>query len=356
MKKDHCAPNNIKGTCFPTPVVIKLASAVSNKIKISKDGEQMMSEVRSKLNCKDDLCVLKKKVIGDDLSGYFKPSRPKTWDINKNEWASTTDIDDVLKQYEGKYEDFKYLGAVPIDFDKKISSDTCISNDLCKINMKKLWDENYRKLGMVFNLDPHDKPGSHWVSMFVDMKNGGIYYFDSVGTYPPKEVQALMGRIATQLNNCLCDKTINKEHISDIHSVEKYLLKDAKKGSNKLYLNTDWLVPDTVIFIENTPYKVVDVKPDESYIQVEPSLTSNYKKNTRVIEKCWRQFYNDIQHQQKNTECGIYSMYFITELLKGKNFSDFLGRRIPDEHIEKYRYKFYRPRIANEFDISDLKD
>ena len=43
-------------------------------------------------------------------------------------------------------------------------------------------------MGIVFNLDPHDKPGSHWVSMYVDLNNGGIYYFDSYGYKPLKEI------------------------------------------------------------------------------------------------------------------------------------------------------------------------
>ena len=26
------------------------------------------------------------------------------------------------------------------------------------------------KIGIIFNTDPHDKPGQHWISMFINIK------------------------------------------------------------------------------------------------------------------------------------------------------------------------------------------
>ena len=42
---------------------------------------------------------------------------PSSWLKNKNEWASKTCIEKVLKQYEGYVLDFKCYGALPMDFD-----------------------------------------------------------------------------------------------------------------------------------------------------------------------------------------------------------------------------------------------
>ena len=42
------------------------------------------------------------------------------------------------------------------------------------------------------------EPGSHWVSMYVDLlpnnnrENPTIYFFDSVGDKPPKEIKRLI--------------------------------------------------------------------------------------------------------------------------------------------------------------------
>ena len=37
--------------------------------------------------------------------------------------------------------------------------------------------------------------------MYVDMNNGGIYYFDSYGIEPPKEIKVLMNRLTNQGKN-----------------------------------------------------------------------------------------------------------------------------------------------------------
>ena len=54
------------------------------------------------------------------------------------------------------------------------------------------------KIGMIFNTDPHYKPGQHWLSMFVDIKKGKIFFFDSVGNKIPKPVMMLVNRIKEQ--------------------------------------------------------------------------------------------------------------------------------------------------------------
>ena len=47
---------------------------------------------------------------------------PLKWKENKNEWLNTLDIEAVMKQYEKKYNNFIFIGPVPIDFDHKLTS------------------------------------------------------------------------------------------------------------------------------------------------------------------------------------------------------------------------------------------
>ena len=75
--------------------------------------------------------------------------------------------------------------------------------ELCKLDLEQLYKNGKRRLGIVFNLDPHDMPGSHWVSLFVNMNNGGIYFYDSVGKFPNKEISDLMFRIRSQGNELI---------------------------------------------------------------------------------------------------------------------------------------------------------
>ena len=70
------------------------------------------------------------------LDKDLKPVYPSSWNSNKNEWLSTSNIEKVCNQFEDKYNDFMFLGAVPIDFDTKLANNKCVVNDLCKFNVK----------------------------------------------------------------------------------------------------------------------------------------------------------------------------------------------------------------------------
>ena len=51
---------------------------------------------------------------------------------------------------------------------------------------------------------------------------------------------------------------------------------------------------------------------------------------------------NKVEHQKQNTECGIYCIYFITQLLTNKKvWKDFIDERIPDAEMKKLRNIFY---------------
>jgi hypothetical protein len=50
---------------------------------------------------------------------------------------------------------------------------------------------------------------------------------------------------------------------------------------------------------------------------------------------------NKISHQMSNTECGMYCLYFIIEMLKDKNIEYFLKKRIPDNKVFKLRKKYF---------------
>ena len=68
----------------------------------------------------------------------------------------------------------------------------------------------------------------------------------------------------------------------------------------------------------------------------------------KLIEKLQKQsnfmfdiFFNDIKHQYGNTECGVYCLHFLTEMLKGKKFRKYIQSNLTDKKIEKYRKKFF---------------
>ena len=50
---------------------------------------------------------------------------------------------------------------------------------------------------------------------------------------------------------------------------------------------------------------------------------------------------NTKEHQRKNTECGIYSIYFMTSLLENKDPEYFINERITDDEMFSLRDKFF---------------
>ncbi len=51
---------------------------------------------------------------------------------------------------------------------------------------------------------------------------------------------------------------------------------------------------------------------------------------------------NTSDHQQGNTECGVYSIYFIVEMLRSiNNVEKFMNGNITDKEMEAQRYKFF---------------
>jgi len=276
---DNCSPANQNNTttCFTYDALLKIAKGWNrdhpdDKIKIpsTKNRSILWSQIDKRLNnkCNTEWCWIEqefvKKMGTKELKGLFRPKMPKSWKKNKYEWLSSIDIESVMNQYEQKYNDFKFIGPVPIDFDYQYEFGKCIVNELCNIKIKNLNKNNISKVGIIFNLDPHNNPGSHWVAMYMDLNKQVVYFFDSYGSSPPSEVQILVERL--------------QEQAQELGFELKY-------------------------------------------------------------------DYSKIRHQYENSECGVYSIYFIIQLLEGKKtFESMQKTRIPDKVVnDKRNYFFIKP-------------
>jgi hypothetical protein len=144
---------------------------------------------------KSELSATEIKKIKEE---HFRPEAPEEWKRNPRAWLSTDDIDKALIQYTKKYPDFKYFGAVPSDFSLRAKDGNCMISDLCAINLAQIIKEKYRFIGAVFNFDPHNKSGSHWVGMFVNIPKKEINYLDSNGYTPIPPIKQLLLTIKGQ--------------------------------------------------------------------------------------------------------------------------------------------------------------
>lgn len=218
--------------------------------------------------CENEVCWLKQefaKTLGKTFLHSFAPEQPYSWNTNPNEWLSNVDIHKTMKQYEMAHNDFLFIGPSPIDFDN-ISNGKCVWEDLCKFSLENMLLRNKKKIGIIFNLDNHNEPGSHWVTLYINIYDRSIYYFDSTRVKVnevPIEIQRFVNKIMLECKE-------RYDEILDFHLSDKII------------------------------------------------------------------------HQTKNSECGVYCLYFIISLLNGeKVWNDFLKHRISDEEIMKYRNIYF---------------
>ena len=221
-------------------------------------------------------------------SGINRPSRQK----KTLKALGLKGINDVVEQYENDVDDFLFLGAVPYDFQelrelqmgKELNFDDVIDG---KVNDDNKKGKKINKMGMVINLDPHYKSGSHWVALYNDFEKNQIYFFDSFGKKPRKKIK----------------KFINK--------LTKYMYQ--KKYNKKLPIN---------------------------------KLIGDLKNNNKTEEiNNLSKFdirYNNIQHQLENSECGVYSINFLVRLAKGESFDDIIKNITRDEEMNNCRKTYFR--------------
>jgi len=199
-----------------------------------------------KTNCNNERCWLKQNFISDNLDTSltkytFAPSAPPTWNKNPNEWLNSNDIINVMKQYEKKYRNFKFIGPSPIDFDKKKMFGQCVWNELCNFNLKNLLHNGITKIGIILNTDPHYLSGAHWICIFINVDKNYIYYFDSNADRTPRQVRTFLNKVSSQAKQL----DINlKEYINKIEHQKG----DTECGMYVLYIIT------TLLKTNNLPY------------------------------------------------------------------------------------------------------
>ena len=141
---------------------------------------------------------------------YLRPPAPKEWSADPDMWLDTNNIADVMNQYEeartkNGVKEFEFMGPYPIDFAapdpyKKAAGGQkkCLMNEMCEIRVQKALENGTKSIGIVYNLDPHYKSGSHWVANYIDLAGHMCYYFDSYGMKPPQQVETFMKWLVLQ--------------------------------------------------------------------------------------------------------------------------------------------------------------
>lgn len=271
VKRDRCSRSSPdKYSCYDKKSLLKLRQYWNirhpdQKI-ISKNAKDIWKRLKENLShiCEKESCWLRQKFIKHKLDNKllyltFAPQAPQTWTKNPNEWLNSLDITRVMQQFEDKHPNFQFIGPSPIDFDNHKIDGECVWEELCKFNLAKTLKQNKTKIGIIFNLDPHYKGGSHWVALFISIPHSICLFCDSTGDPMPKEIKKLVDRITNQA----------------------------------------------------------------SYL----GLSLQLEVNT-------------IEHQKKDSECGIYSIYFLDKMLN-QNPPQLFTKRIPDDTMQTFRNVYF---------------
>jgi len=222
-------------TCFTKNTLLELKTIYNkhhpnNQILSTKPADIWRDIKRDRINqCEKDTCwishiVKNEQVVKKLHSLLFPPVQPHEWKKDHTTWLTNHDILHVLKQYQDTYPEFLFIGPCPIDFATILRDGKCVSPELCSFSLSKK-NKNHTKIGIVFNLDRHDQPGSHWVSLFMDFADNFIFYFDSTGEKMPPEIETFVSKVKSQAPKMDVYTSNRMEH----------QLKDTECGMYSLY-------------------------------------------------------------------------------------------------------------------------
>lgn len=182
--------------------------------------EQLRREVGSKCGPYEEHCLLDKstrmsaKQRSQLRMEYLRPRRPKAWDTDPDDWLDNFIIQDAMEQYQKACPWFRFLGVYPIDFSVRNPYEkdkvTCLNPEMCNVDLEKEYKKGTRAFGVIFNLDPHYKGGSHWVGLYCDIhdlhapassgRQPWCAYFDSYGYDTPPYIARFMRYLYSQNN------------------------------------------------------------------------------------------------------------------------------------------------------------
>ena len=216
FRRIPCSPgsNGLGGSCFSEDGIIELRDAwnqrhFDNPIT-SDDPMDIWRDLRVKLQttCRSEKCwitkLLNSKRQASLIPRLFVPVANKKWCKNPREWLDSTDIARVMHQYEDANSCFDFYGPAPVDFATMGTPSRPSFPEIITFDPWRAVKDGQSCTGMIFNTDPHNEPGEHWISMFVDCRDPShpyVAFSDSTGDPPPKEVKTTIDRIKGEYNS-----------------------------------------------------------------------------------------------------------------------------------------------------------
>lgn len=294
-------------SCLTSEKLQKVKNAYNSKHPnhhvLGTTDSEIYQEIANRFadSCKEEKCWIRKLLGENDIKPLYRPTSPADWKKNPVEWLSNFDIEAVMNQYEETYPEFEFLGPVPIDFDKrskKGDDNTCVSKDVCAFHLDEKIKQGKTKMGIVFNLSPSTSSGSHWVSLYVHLPD-------------------------TLMKN-------NKTQPTAARGGEEFVNENVNENMNATMMGGDletemggkgqsWNQNSAYCFFFDSAGESAPKQIEELVIRLQTEWNTNPKINPGKTEMFYDSNHRTrADHQQGNTECGVYSIFFLTTMLTGK--------------------------------------
>ena len=192
--------------CIPSMLLQRAAQKLNIAPSISPVRLRKKLESALKVPSKQDYTFVNALPLSDAekqyiARTYLRPPRPTSCIEDPDMWLDSLNIEAVMKQYEESHPSFEFMGPYPIDFaapDPYAQEEKCLIREMCSLRIQQAMNNGTQYIGIIYNLDPHFKDGSHWVANFIDIPKHKCYYFDSYGMKPPGQVEKFMKWLTTQ--------------------------------------------------------------------------------------------------------------------------------------------------------------
>ena len=220
------------------------------------------------------------------LQARFRPQRPRSWAKNPRMWLSTDDIRRVMQQYETSHPHFRFLGVFPRDFSEAKSSDSSAAAS--------------------------DSPGKC-------IAGASVCHLD------PKALTGKGYRCAGAVFN------MDRHDQRGSHWVACFVGTDPRRRMYGIYYYDSVARPP--------PPEIA-----KWILQARDRQVASLVSSKRSARRHFEVRYNKVRRQFMNTECGIFSMHFLTRALESDIAFDELCQTMGyDDDMYALRGTLYRP-------------
>ena len=280
--KGHCSPSSdtSNGSCMDDDLIISVATII-NKLK-------KKNPMLDHICCKDDTqtihdCICKniRKISGCESE------------------ACILTVREIIDNLGNKSDDFKNSFR-PVMPDK--------------------WINNYNEWLTTSQIE-------NVLNQYMDGDNSFYFY----------------GAVPIDFSNC---------SVSNLCSID--LKKHLNKGHNKIGIvfNTDphtkggrhW-ISMYIDLLGKSMKKTPCIYYFDSYGRKPPdeikNLIKELLKQSNKYKLNLKYLYNDDKYQNKESQCGVYSIYFVEQMLSGKSFRKVLNHKLNDNKMIDFRNKYF---------------